>query len=137
GAVGSTVINVNLNDTETLNGATTGFGGTTGTTGASSAGTLTIQAADINSGTAVTINVATTDVASTVAANINTAVGYTLATVSSGELKLQDPSGSKITVVAAPALPLASVSAPPHRRHPQVPWRPLTSSCRSSTPRPA
>jgi len=98
GAVGSTVINVNLNDTETLNGATTGFGGTTGTTGASSAGTLTIQAADINSGTAVTINVATTDVASTVAANINTAVGYTLATVSSGELKLQDPSGSKITV---------------------------------------
>src|SRR5215470_11950308 len=31
GAVGSTVINVNLNDTETLNGATTGFNsGTTG-----------------------------------------------------------------------------------------------------------
>src|SRR5262249_10284398 len=38
------------------------------------------------------------DVASTVAANINTAVGYTLATVVSGELKLQDPSGSVITI---------------------------------------
>jgi len=98
GAVGSTVISVNLNDTETLVGATTGFGGTTGTGGASSAGTLTIQAADINSGTTVSVTVGTSDVVSTVAANINAAVGYTLATVSSGELKLQDPSGSKITV---------------------------------------
>ena len=98
GAVGSTVVAVNLNDTETLVGATSGFGGTTGTSGAGTTGTLTIQAADINGGSTVTITVNSTDVASTVAANINAAVGYTLATVAGGELKLQDPTGSKITV---------------------------------------
>jgi len=98
GAVGSTVVTVNLNDTETLVGATTGFGGTTGTSGAGTTGTLTIQAADINGGAIVTITVNSTDVASTVAANINAAVGYTLATIAGGELKLQDPTGSKITV---------------------------------------
>ena len=40
----------------------------------------------------------TADVVSTVAANINTAVGYTFATVVSGELKLQDATNNKITV---------------------------------------
>jgi flagellin len=99
GAVGSTVITVQLNDQETLNGATTGFAGTTTGTGAvGTSGTLTIQAADINGGNAVSVSVNTADVASTVAANINTAVGYTFATVVSGELKLQDATNNKITV---------------------------------------
>src|SRR5712671_3583890 len=98
GAVGSTVVTVQLNDQETLNGATSGFGGTSGTTGAGTSGTLTIQAADINGGNAVSVSVNTADVVSTVAANINTAVGYTLATVVSGELKLQDATNNKITV---------------------------------------
>ena len=91
GAVGATVVNVNLNDQETLTGVSTGFGGSiAGTSGAGTSGTLTIQAADINGGNAVTVSVNTADVVSTVAANINAAVGYTLATVVSGELKLQD-----------------------------------------------
>jgi len=98
GAVGSTVVNVYLNDTETLTGVTTGFGSSSGTGGAVTAGTFTIQAADINSGTAVSVTVTTSDTVSTVAASINAAVGYSLATVSSGELKLQDTTGSKITV---------------------------------------
>src|SRR5215475_10825837 len=98
GAVGSTVVNVYLNDTETLTGVTTGFGSSSGTGGAVTAGQFTIQALDINSGSAVTVSVTTSDVVSTVAANINAAVGYALATVASGELKLQDPNGSKITV---------------------------------------
>jgi flagellin len=101
GAVGSTVVNVYLNDTETLTGTggtSGGFGGTTGTTGATTAGQFTIQALDFNGGTAVTVTVTTSDVVSTVAANINAAVGYSLATVSGGELKLQDPNGSKVTV---------------------------------------
>src|SRR5712671_880153 len=99
GAVGSTVITVQLNDQETLNGATTGFAGTTTGTGAvGTSGTLTIQAADINGGNAVSVSVNTADVASTVAANINTAVGYTFATVVSGELKLQDATNNQITV---------------------------------------
>ena len=98
GAVGATVVTVQLNDQETLTGATTGFttGGTNATAGTS--GTLTIQAADINGGNAVTVSVNTADVVSTVAANINTAVGYTFATVVSGELKLQDATNNKITV---------------------------------------
>ncbi len=98
GAVGATVVTVNLNDQETITGATTGFGGTTGTTGAGTSGTLTIQAADINGGSAVTVSVNTADVVSTVAANINTAVGYSLATVVGGELKLQDAGPNTITV---------------------------------------
>src|SRR5712672_2521930 len=98
GAVGATVVTVQLNDQETLTGATTGFttGGTNATAGTS--GTLTIQAADINGGNAVTVSVNTADVVSTVAANINTAVGYTFATVVGGELKLQDATNNKITV---------------------------------------
>jgi hypothetical protein len=99
GAVGSTVVSVNLNDQETLTGAATGFGGSTaGTSGAGASGVLTIQAADINGGNAVTVSVNTADVVSTVAANINAAAGYTLATVVSGELKLQDVTNNKITV---------------------------------------
>jgi len=97
GAVSGSVT-VNLNDQEVLTGGAAGFGGTTGTTGATTAGNLTIQAADINGGTAVNVTVATTDVVSTVAANINTAVGYSLATVVGGELKLQDAGPNKITV---------------------------------------
>ena len=98
GAVGATVVTVSLNDHETLIGANSGFGGTTGTTGAGTSGTLTIQAADISSGTAVTVSVNTNDVVSTVAANINTAVGYSLASVVGGELKLVDAGANRITV---------------------------------------
>jgi flagellin-like hook-associated protein FlgL len=91
-------VTVGLNDQETLTGTTGGFGGTTGTTGATASGTLTIQASDINGGTAVTVNIATTDTASTVAANINTAVGYSLASVVGGELQLKDAGPNQITV---------------------------------------
>jgi len=103
GAVGATVVTVQLNDQETLTGATTGFttGGTNATAGTS--GTLTIQAADINSGNAVSVSVNSADVVSTVAANINTAVGYALATVVGVELKLQDVTNNKITVGGAAA----------------------------------
>src|SRR5712671_3395148 len=102
GAVGSTVVTVGLNDQETLSGAaSSGFGATTTGTGTSgTAGTLTIQAADINGGVAISVSVNTADVVSTVAANINTAVGSsTFATVVAGQLKLQDTLGpQKITV---------------------------------------
>jgi flagellin len=98
GLVGATVVNVNLNDQETLTGAATGFGGTTGTTGAGTSGTLTVQAADINGGVAVTVSVNAADVVSTVAANINAAVGYSLATVVGGELRLKDAGPNVITV---------------------------------------
>jgi flagellin-like hook-associated protein FlgL len=92
GAVGSTAISVALNDQEQLTG------NALGTNTAGSTGTLTIQAADINSGTAVNIAVAVTDTASTIAANINSAVGYTLASYSGGTLTLQDAGPSQITV---------------------------------------
>jgi flagellin len=99
GAIGSTAITVGLNDAETLTGAASGFTSGAASTGAGTAGTLTIQAADINGGTAVSISVQTTDVISQVAANINAAVGYTLATVSSGnKLVLTDAGPSKITI---------------------------------------
>jgi len=98
GLVGATVVNVNLNDQETLTGAASGFGGTTGTTGAGTSGTLTIQAADINGGVAVTVSVNSADVVSTVAANINAAAGYSLATVVGGELRLKDAGPNQITV---------------------------------------
>jgi flagellin len=94
GAVGSTVISVNLNDQETITGASSGFT----TNGAGTAGSLTIQAADINNGTAVTVTVHTTDAASTVAANINAAVGYALATANSGALTLTDAGPNTITL---------------------------------------
>jgi flagellin-like hook-associated protein FlgL len=98
GLVGATPVSVNLNDQETLNGAASGFGGTTGTTSAGTSGTLTIQAADINGGVAVTVSVNAADVVSTVAANINAAAGYSLATVVGGELRLKDAGPNQITV---------------------------------------
>jgi flagellin-like hook-associated protein FlgL len=104
GAVSGSVT-VALNDQETLTGANSGFGGTTGTTGATTSGTLTIQAADINGGTAVSVAIATTDVASTVAANINAAVGYSLASVVGGELKLTDAGPNQITVGGTSGVP--------------------------------
>jgi len=97
-------VNVNLNDQETLTGAATGFGGTTGTTGAGTSGTLTVQAADINGGVAVTVSVNAADVVSTVAANINAAVGYSLATVVGGELRLKDAGPNLITVGGTPGV---------------------------------
>jgi flagellin len=99
GAVGNTVIAVNLNDTETLSAA----GGFTSGGGTGATGSVTIQANDINSGTAVTVAINSTDTVSTVAANINTAAGYTLASVVAGQLKLQDTSGSKLTIGGTPA----------------------------------
>jgi len=98
GLVGATVVSVNLNDQETLTGATSGFttGGTNAQAGTS--GTLTIQAADINGGVAVTVSVNTADVVSTVAANINAAAGYSLATVVGGELRLKDAGPNQVTV---------------------------------------
>ena len=99
GLVGATPVSVNLNDQETLTGATTGFGSTsTGTGTAGTSGTLTIQAADINGGVAVTVSVNSGDVVSTVAANINAAAGYSLATVVGGELRLKDAGPNQITV---------------------------------------
>jgi flagellin len=95
GAVGSTTVNVNLNDQETVTaGAYTQAGS------AGSAGTLVIQASDINSGNAITVTVGTADTVSTVAANINSAAGYALATVSSSDLKLVDAANNTITVTA-------------------------------------
>jgi flagellin len=101
GAVGTTVIAVDLNDQETLIGATTGFT----TNGAGTAGTLTIQAADINGGNVLSVAVLTTDVGSQVAANINAAVGYTLATFSGGKLTLTDAGPSKITIGGQAGVP--------------------------------
>jgi flagellin-like hook-associated protein FlgL len=93
GAVGSTPVTVNLNDQEKVTG---GF--TAATSKASQAGNLTIQAADINGGTAVTVAVSTNDTASTIAANINAAVGYSLASVSTGTITLQDAGPNLITL---------------------------------------
>jgi flagellin-like hook-associated protein FlgL len=93
GAVGSTPVTVNLNDQEKVTG---GF--TAATSKASQAGNLTIQAADINGGTAVTVAVSTNDTASTIAANINAAVGYSLASVSTGTITLQDAGPNVITL---------------------------------------
>ena len=94
GAVGTTAVNVNLNDQETITG---GF--TAATKTATTAGNITIQAADINGGTAITVAVTTSDTGSTLAAKINTAAGYTLATAStSGALTLQDAGPNVITL---------------------------------------
>jgi flagellin-like hook-associated protein FlgL len=97
GSIGSSTISVALNDQEKLAGASA-FTGGSNSTGTGTTGTLTIQAADINGGTAVTVNVAGTDTSSTVAANINAAVGYTLASSTSTTLTLQDAGANKITV---------------------------------------
>jgi flagellin-like hook-associated protein FlgL len=101
GAVGSTPVDIYLNDTETVSGAS-GFTGGASSNAVGSTGSLTIQALDINGDTAVTVSVGSSDTVSTVAANINAAVGYTLATTTSGgQLKLQDSSGSKVTVAGS------------------------------------
>jgi flagellin len=113
GSVGGVPVNVNLNDQETITGAG-GFtgGGNTSTV----AGALTIQAADINGGTAISVNVALTDTAATVAAAINTAVGYTLASTSGTQLVLKDAGPNVITVGGAAgvatAVGLAATSTP-------------------------
>jgi flagellin-like hook-associated protein FlgL len=93
GAVGSTAISVSLNDHETLAASSA-----IAATGSGTAGSLTIQAADINGGVAVTVAVNTADVASTVAANINAAVGYTLASVNSAKITLTDAGPNQITI---------------------------------------
>lgn len=95
GAVGKTVVNVNLNDHDTPTGATTGFAATGSSLGA--IGTLTIRAAD-NGDNAVSVSVNSADVVSTVAADINAAVGYTLATIGGGELELPDARPNVIAV---------------------------------------
>src|SRR5262245_54665598 len=88
-------VSVYLNDTETVSGSG-GYTAASNTTGATAS--ITIQAADINGGTAVTVAVASGETASTTAANINAAVGYNLASVSSNQLKLQDANADVITV---------------------------------------
>jgi flagellin-like hook-associated protein FlgL len=94
GAVGTSAVNVNLNDQETLTG---GF--TAATSKAAQAGSLTIQAADINGGVAVTVSVTTNDTATTIVANINAAVGYTLASANgTGKITLQDAGPNLITL---------------------------------------
>ena len=94
GAVGTSAVSVNLNDQETLTG---GF--TAATSKAAQAGSLTIQAADINGGVAVTLSVTTNDTATTIVANINAAVGYTLASANgTGKITLQDVGPNLITL---------------------------------------
>jgi flagellin len=104
GAVGSTTVNVNLNDQETVTaGSFTAIGS------GGSAGTLVIQAADVNSGNAITVTVGTGDAVSTVAANINSAAGYALATVSSSKLSLVDAGNNTVTVTSNSAATATSV----------------------------
>src|SRR5262249_2386109 len=94
GAVGGTVVTVNLNDQEKITG---GF--TAATSKASQAGNLTIQAADINGGSAGTVAITTNDTAPVIAANINAAGRYTLATAAgTGGLTLQDAGPNVITL---------------------------------------
>jgi flagellin-like hook-associated protein FlgL len=96
GAVGATVVNVNLNDNETITGGTAA---TAATASLTAGGTLTIQAADINGGAAVSVTVTTNDTVSTATAAINAAVGFSLATAStSGAITLKDAGPNKITV---------------------------------------
>ena len=106
GAVGGTAINVALNDQETLTGASTGFQNGTGSI--NQAGNLTIQASDINGGSAVTVAVAASDVQSSVIANINAAVGYNIASASGSEIKLTDAGPNTITVGGTAAVVTAA-----------------------------
>ena len=86
---------INLNDTET----TTGGNFPAATLVGADVGNLTIQAADINGGSAVTVGAVAGDTAATIAAKINTAVGIpNFATVSGTHLVLQDVAGNQITV---------------------------------------
>src|SRR5258708_13791994 len=71
GAVGATVVTVSLNDQETLTDTvTTGFNSGTGGASAGTAGTVTIQASDINGGSAGTLSGSRPHTTSTVRANI-------------------------------------------------------------------
>jgi flagellin len=107
GAVSSPpAVSVALNVEQILTGASTGFGGTTGTTGAGTSGTLTIQAADLNGGNALSIAISSSDTAATVASHINSAAGVVLATVVNGELSLTDP-GNPITVTGTAGITAA------------------------------
>jgi flagellin-like hook-associated protein FlgL len=95
GAVGTSTVTVGLNDQETLTGTTAGIG----TNAAGTAGTFTIQASDINGGTAVTVNVAATDAATDVVGKINAAAGYSLAsTVTGSQIQLKDAGPNSITL---------------------------------------
>jgi flagellin-like hook-associated protein FlgL len=97
GAVGTTPVNVAINDQETLTGTTAGFQG--GGSSANQAGSFTIQAADINGGVAVSVSVAASDLATDVVAKINAAAGYNLAsTVAGGQIQLKDVGPNAITL---------------------------------------
>jgi flagellin-like hook-associated protein FlgL len=112
GAVGSTAVNVSLNDTETVTGSG-GFSAAGNTL--SAGGTITVQAADINGGSAISVTLTTNDTATTAAAAINAAAGATVASVNSNQLVLTDPNaGNKLTVggsaVAAAGLATTSTA---------------------------
>jgi flagellin len=103
GAIGTTAVSVALNDQESLTGTTSGFVSGSGNQ-LGSAGTITIQAADINGGSAVSVTLNSTDTALSAAAEINSAAGgVTIATVNTNnELVLSDPAGgAKLTVTAS------------------------------------
>ena len=97
GAIGSTAVTVAVNDQENVTG-TGGFTGAGNTL--ATAGTITVQAADINNGNAITVTLTTNDTAATAAAAINAAAGETVATATAGhQLNLADPgAGFALTV---------------------------------------
>ncbi len=114
GAVGTTPVSVDLNtiDSTATPATQTGAGGFTGagsTIAAAGVGTFTIQASDLNGGSAVTIDltalVATTDDVDDVVTAINTQLdaatggdGGITATNNSGQLLLTDADGTEITL---------------------------------------
>src|SRR5690242_5067167 len=106
GAISGTV-SVYLNDVET----TTGAGGYTSSSATGTTASITIQAADINGGTAVTVAVAAGETVSTTVANINAAVGYNLASNNSGQLKLQDGAGPNVITVSGTNLAQVGLTA--------------------------
>jgi flagellin len=92
GAVGTTAVDVALNSHVEVTGAALGT---------AAAGSFSIQADDVNGGTAVTITTATTDTLSTLVDKINTATGgqgVVAADDGTGKLKLTDASGNAITI---------------------------------------
>src|SRR5712671_6518628 len=123
GLVGATPVSVNLNDQETLTGAASGFGGTTGTTGAGTSGTLTIQAADINGGVATGTGFTTTTSIATAGAvesvdqliaviNSNPALtGKIKASNNSGQLQITNLSTSALTITGVGVSGLVDGSA--------------------------
>jgi flagellin len=94
GAVGSTAVSITLNDQEVLSAASA-----LTTNGVTAAGSLTIQAADINGGAAITVSYAASGTqGSQIAADINAAAGYSLASYTSGKLTLSDAGPNQITI---------------------------------------